>query len=103
MREIRYEGSTEKELKAFPTTEKDKFIHDLDMICDGLEAYLSNSKPLKGLGKGVRELKKNGKPAYRVAYVIRGNVVHVLHVYSKTSDGTDKKHEDTIKLRYKNL
>lgn len=103
MREIRYEGSTKKDLENFPTQELEKFVHDLDMLSDGLEAYLTNSKPMKGLGQGVRELKKNGRPAYRVVYVIRGNVVHVLHAFSKTSNGTDKKHEDTIKLRFKNL
>lgn len=103
MREISYEGSSEKDLENFPTKEIEKFVHDLDMLRDGLEAYLTNSKPMKGLGQGVRELKKNGRPAYRVVYVIRGNVVHVLHAFSKTSSGTDKKHEDTIKLRFKNL
>ncbi|TOA30552.1 hypothetical protein CGK28_24830, partial [Vibrio parahaemolyticus] len=54
-------------------------------------------------GQGVLELKKNGKPAYRLVYVIKKDVIHVLHSFSKTSSGTDKKHEETIKLRYKAL
>lgn len=54
---------------------------------------------MNGLGKGVFELKKNGKPAYRLVYVIRGDIIHVVHVFSKTSNGTDKKEEDTIKQR----
>lgn len=80
----------------------EKFVQDLEFMKVGMQP-LSTVSSMNGLGSGVCELKKNGKPAYRLVYVIKGNVIHVLHAFSKTSSGTDKKHEDTIKLRYKNL
>jgi len=49
------------------------------------------------------EFVQNGKPAYRCVYVVLDDVIHVLHAFVKTSDGTDSKHENTIKERYKNI
>ncbi|MGR5373057.1 type II toxin-antitoxin system RelE/ParE family toxin [Photobacterium damselae] len=95
-------GNSEKDLAKLPRSVLERFVMDLDLMCDG-ESPLSKSKPLNGLGKGVFELVKNGRPAYRCVYTIKNNVIHILHVFSKTSDGTDKKHEETIKLRFKAL
>lgn len=81
---------------------KIKFSFDLDSISHGEEPY-SKVKFMQGLGQGVMELIKNGKPAYRLVYTIRANKVHVLHVFSKTSTGTDSKHIETIKSRLKSL
>lgn len=81
---------------------QEAFAVDLEMIKNRLRP-LSSSKPLNGLGKGVFELRKNGRPAYRLVYTIKDDTVYVLHVYSKTSDGTQKAHEDTIKKRYKTI
>lgn len=94
-----FEGDSQKKLTNFPKAALEKFAQDLELMRYGMEP-LSTSKPMNGLGKGVRELKKNGRPAYRLVYVISGNVIHVLHAFSKTSDGTDKKHEITIKQRF---
>lgn len=79
---------------------QEKFATDLEMIRDGLRP-LSDSKPMNGLGKGVLELKKNGRPAYRCVYVIKNGTLYVLHAFSKTSNGTSKANETTIKSRYK--
>ncbi|ELI6428068.1 type II toxin-antitoxin system RelE/ParE family toxin [Vibrio harveyi] len=103
MREIYYVGDTLKSLKALPKDVLQKFAQELHELMDKDTERAVESKSLNGLGSGVRELKKNGRPAYRLVYVIRGNVIHVLHVFTKTSTGTDKKHEETIKKRYKNL
>jgi len=101
-RSIDYVGSVKKDLQNFPKKPLEKFSQELDMLKEGLDQYVE-SKSLHGLGHGVRELKLNGRPAYRLVYVIRGNVIHILHAFSKTSTGTDRKHESTIKLRYSNL
>jgi phage-related protein len=95
-------GNTEKDLLSFPRSVLERFMMDLELLQDGLPP-LSKVKPLNGLGKGVFELVKNGRPAYRCVYMIKGNVIHILHAFSKTSDGTDKKHQDKIKQRYKAL
>ncbi|ENM0322247.1 type II toxin-antitoxin system RelE/ParE family toxin [Vibrio vulnificus] len=96
---VSFEGDAYKKLENFPQPVREKFVQDLEMMKYGMQP-LSASKPMNGLGKGVFELKKNGKPAYRLVYVIKDDVIHVLHVFSKTSDGTDKKHEITIKQRF---
>ncbi|MCU8168298.1 type II toxin-antitoxin system RelE/ParE family toxin [Vibrio vulnificus] len=98
MKEVVFEGDSYKKLENFPQPVREKFVQDLEMMKYGMQP-LSTSKPMNGLGKGVFELKKNGKPAYRLVYVIRGDIIHVVHVFSKTSNGTDKKEEDTIKQR----
>lgn len=97
-----FESDSEKELKSFPRKVLEKFAQDLALMKQRM-APLSTVKPMKGLGKGICELKKNGRPAYRLVYVIRDDVIHVLYAFSKTSKGTDKKHEVTISARFKNL
>ena len=81
---------------------QEKFATDLEMMMNGLKP-LSDSKPMNGLGKGVFELKKNGRPAYRCVYVVRNGTIYVLHAFSKTSNGTQKSNETTIKSRYKSI
>lgn len=100
---LKMEGGAEKEFNTLGNRKvQEAFAVDLEMIMNGLKP-LSPSKPLNGLGKGVFELKKNGRPAYRCVYVVKDDTLYVLHVYSKTSDGTPKHHEDTIKARYKSV
>ena len=101
-KKVEFVGSSFKDLEAFPDDIKEQFVLSLSFLQYGMEPLLK-TKPMKGLGKGVIELKKNGKPAYRCVYTIKDDVVYVLHAFSKTSDGTDSKHEKTVKLRYKSL
>lgn len=101
-KEVCWHGQTDKELSAFPNSVLENFAQDLEMLRWGLDP-LSRFKPMNGLGQGVMELIKNGRPAYRLVYAIKGNQIHVLHVFSKTSDGTDSKHQKRIKERYKSI
>lgn len=98
-----WEGSSLKQFESnFPDDVIAKFAMDLDAIAEGMQPY-SKAKPLKGMEHGVMELIKNGKPAYRLVYKVINDKVHVLHAFSKTSNGTDSKHIDTIKARLKSL
>lgn len=99
---VKYLGDSEKALKGFIPKELEKFALSLYYIACGVDPILK-AKAMKGLGQGVLELIKNGKPAYRCVYVVRDDAIYVLHAFSKTSGGTDKKHEDTIKERYKQI
>lgn len=99
---IKYHGDSEKQLKSFPQKDLERFALSLFYIQNGFEPVL-RAKAMKGLGKGVLELTKNGRPAYRCVYVVCDDAIHVLHAFSKTSDGTDKRHEETIKERYKQI
>lgn len=101
-KEAVFHGNTDEELIGYPLAVKERFVQDLEQILYGRPPN-SRSKSMKGLGSGVRELIKNGHPAYRLVYVVKGDYVHILHVFSKTSSGTDSKHEKVIKARYKSI
>ncbi|HFF8977838.1 type II toxin-antitoxin system RelE/ParE family toxin [Serratia marcescens] len=97
--ELCFIGGSKDEFKELAI---ERFAVDLEMMMNGLQP-LSQSKPLNGLGKGVFELKKNGRPAYRCVYVIKNQTIYVLHAFSKTANGTPKSNETTIKQRYKSI
>jgi phage-related protein len=101
-KETLWEGNTLKQFENFPYEVRVRFALDLDAISEGMEPY-SKTKQMQGLEHGVIELIKNGKPAYRLVYKICTDKIHVLHAFSKTSNGTDSKHIDTIKARLKSL
>lgn len=98
-RETNFIGGSKKELLGLNDEIKEQFIFALMQLNLGLTP--KNIDPLNGLGKGVKEIKINGKPAYRCVFVIKNGLVNVLHVFVKTSDGTDSKHEKTVKQRFK--
>jgi len=62
-------------------------------------------KLLKGSGmRGVTQLSINGSPAYRVVYCAKfGNRLYVLHSWTKTAVGSDKKALNTLAGRWKEL
>lgn len=97
-------GSADKEFESdLSRAAQEKFATVFTMMMAGLTPALVDSKPLNGLGKGVYELRKNGRPAYRCVYTVKDRTLYVLHAFSKTSGGTPKSHEDTIKKRYKSI
>jgi phage-related protein len=101
-RSIEFCGSSKKDLLDIPVKKREQIAYSLECLRYGLEPTLK-TKAMNGLGKGVIELKIDGKPAYRCVYVVGDDAIHVLHVFVKTSDGTDKKHEVTIKKRRKDI
>lgn len=101
-KDVCFKGDSRKSLEDFPYKIREQFVQAIEAIRYGLNPPLT-LKPMNSLGKGVVEIKKNGKPAYRVVYVIKDDTLYILHAYSKTSNGTDKKHKDTISARHKQL
>jgi phage-related protein len=98
---LQFVGGAQKEFATLGSrTAQESFSIDIEMLMDNLRP-LSSTKALNGLGKGVVELRRNGRPAYRCVYVVREGTIYVLHVFSKTSDGTQKAREETIKKRFK--
>lgn len=103
MKELMYVGGAEKDLKsAYPRSLQEEVSVELTRLQYGL-APLKKTKAMNGLGHGVIEWIKNGKPAYRLVYVVGKDAIYILHAFSKTSNGTPKAEEDTIKLRFKML
>jgi phage-related protein len=80
-----------------------QFMVELDAIANGRETSLE-IEHLTSVGKGVIELKINGRPAYRCVYTtkIPGKVV-VLHAFKKTKNGPDGHNLDVVRQRLKGL
>lgn len=49
------------------------------------------------------ELKVNGRPAYRCVYKVLDDVIVVLHSFTKTAQGRDKKNLKTVETRLTTL
>lgn len=99
-KKVMFASNADKELIAFPNDKKEQFIQDIEMLKVG-QKPLSSTKRMKGLGHGVTELRRNGRPAFRCVYVEKDNVIYILYAFKKTSDGTQKHHEEKIKSRFK--
>lgn len=56
------------------------------------------------IGAGVIELKENGSPAYRAVYCAKYlNTVYVLHAFTKTTNGVDRRAMEIVRQRYKEM
>ncbi|PCI73273.1 MAG: hypothetical protein COB38_00815 [Gammaproteobacteria bacterium] len=91
-----------KEFKTLPETIRIRFANDLNAICQN-KAPFSKFKHLKeSVGIGAIELIENGRPAFRTIYVAKfQNTVFILHSFTKTTNGVDKKAMAIAKKRYK--
>ena len=50
------------------------------------------------------ELIENGSPAYRAVYCVKYlDTVYMLHAFTKTANGVDRKAMSTVEERYKML
>ncbi len=95
--------TAEREYKALPEKVQDEFGKDLRRI-----QYENNPilpiNHLTGVGSGVIELKLNGSPAYRCLYITKYlETVIVLHSFTKTTNGVDKKAMAVAQARFKEL
>lgn len=68
-----------------------------DVIAYGLGPTILNET----LPGPTIELKKNGRPAYRCVYQILPDCILVVHAFTKTAQGQDKKNMTTVKQRLK--
>ena len=95
-----------KAFKKLPFAEKEDFAKALETVRKGGTPAMG-LKPLTHLGKnikGVIELIINGSPAYRVIYVAKyNNTVYILHAFTKTTNGVDRKEMDVVVKRYKEI
>jgi len=103
VRQIIIGKAQHKELADFPAKIRNEFLVNFEMLERGLAPGMDHEK-LHAAGKGVIELKINGRPAYRCMYVIRrnGDVV-VLHATRKTTQGQDRQLIATTAERLKQL
>ncbi|EFH8069077.1 hypothetical protein GJO48_22305 [Escherichia coli] len=80
MKEIVYVGGAEKDLKkSFTKAMFDEVLVEIVRLQCGIQP-IRKTKPMNGLGKGVMEWTKNGKPAYRLVYVVGKEQIFILGV-----------------------
>ncbi|MDW2661325.1 type II toxin-antitoxin system RelE/ParE family toxin, partial [Citrobacter braakii] len=83
MKPVVYVGGSQKSLtgqKVFPKSLEDEVAVEINRLQYGLSP-LRKTKAMNGLGQGVIEWVKNGKPAYRMVYVVGKKAVYVLHAF----------------------
>lgn len=95
--------AAEREYKDLPVTIQDEFGKCLRRIQFGQNPELI-IEHLNSIGAGVVELKINGSPAFRCVYVAKYlDTVVVLHSFTKTTNGVDRKAMKIAEQRLKDL
>lgn len=105
MKEFRFVNKQSlKDFKGLPENIQKRFALDLNAICQGKEPFSKYKHISDSVGVGAIELIENGRPAYRTIYVAKfKNTVYVLHSFTKTANGVDRKAMATAKERYKTM
>ncbi len=104
MRELKFIGSSKKDLLAMPEDAIDVFGYALDRAQRGL--LHDDAKPFKGYAaEGVFEIVYDDGDAYRALYATKiGAKIYVLHCFQKKSPrgrATPKPELTTLKARLK--
>ncbi len=102
MNNLRWIGTSLKDLKSFPEEIKDAVGYTLHKIQEGLTPL--NTKPLAGIKPAVREIVVDYvSSTFRAVYTIKiDDCVYVLHCFQKKSKKgiqTPKQEVDLIKRR----
>lgn len=104
MKKFRFVNSASRKcFGELPTDIQMQFANDLKRVQEGKQP-LSDFKVLTGEWKGVVELIENGSPAYRTVYCAKYlDTVYILHSFTKTTNGVDRKAMKTVGLRYRQM
>ena len=102
MKDIIWEGSSRKDLSAFPVNARRRAGYELFNVQSGEEP--SDWKPIHGVGRGVKEIRIHLENEYRVIYVANfKDAVYVLHSFVKKTQKTAKKDIEIAKNRYQEI
>lgn len=105
MREYRFINKQAlKEFKALPDPTQKRFALDLHAVSQGKDPFSKFKHIGDSVGVGTIELIENGRPAYRTVYVAKfKEAVYILHSFTKTTNGMDRKAMATARKRYKDM
>jgi phage-related protein len=93
---IEFLGASLQMVREFPALAKREVGHQLDRIQRGLDP--TDWKPVKSIGRGVREIRIQHEGQYRVIYVASfEETIYVLHAFQKKSRKTNRQDLDTAK------
>ena len=100
MKEIKWIGSSYKDLLSFPKDSKKEAGYQLDKIQRGEDP--SDWKSMLSVGVGVKEVRIHHTNEFRIIYLAKyGDAVYVLHCFVKKTQTTSKKDIDLAKERLK--
>ncbi len=89
MKPLRFVGSSQDDLIAFPREARRECGRELDRVQRGLMP--TDFKPMLNVGKGVYEIRVHVRGEWRVLYVARhADAVYVLHAFQKKTAKTSK-------------
>ncbi len=98
MKEIRWAGSSYKDLCSFPVAARHEAGYALYLVQSGLEP--ADWKPMSSIGAGVREIRLHQGGEHRVLYVAKfEEAVYVLHAFEKKTQRTPKRDLNLAKTR----
>jgi len=93
-----------REFKALPQEIQEQFGTDLNAVCQNQKPFSAFKDISTSVGKGAIELIENGSPAYRTVYCAKYlDTVFILHAFTKTTNGVDRKAMETAGKRYKDM
>ncbi len=103
MKPLKFIGSSEDDLAAFPREVKQAAGFQLFRVQAGL--LPADWKPMLSVGLGVNEIRvREDRGAFRVIYVARfAEAVYVLHAFQKTAQKTPKQDIDLTRRRFRDL
>ena len=91
-------GSAHDDLRAFPEKARRRAGYELHQVQIGLQP--SDSKPMRTVGPGVREIRVHAGGAFRLIYVAKfGEAVYVLHAFEKKTMRTSRRDIDLARSR----
>ena len=102
MKVVKWIGSSQRDLAAFPDEAKREAGHQLFLVQSGLEP--SDWKPMPLVGAGVNEIRIQADGQWRLLYVAKfASAVYVLHAFSKKTQRTLRSDIDLAARRYADL
>jgi len=99
---LRFVGSSLDDLRKFPDEAKRSAGFNLRAVQNGLEP--SDSKSMRQIGIGVKEIRLRVEGEWRVIYVATfREAVYVLHAFGKKTRKTNQRDIDLARRRYKEV
>jgi phage-related protein len=102
MKPLIFIGSSQDDLRDFPSEARRVAGHELNRVQHDLEP--SDWKPMTDVGLGVREIRVHVLGEWRVLYVAKfADAVYVLHAFQKKGRKTSRNDLDLAVRRYRTL
>ncbi len=98
MRELLWVGRSDNDIAAWPKAAQEEAAYQLQRLIEGWDP--DDWKPMKTVGKTVREIRIHAEGEFRVIYVVKAlEGIYVLHAFQKKTQRTPKRVIDLARQR----